>query len=105
MLTKLLWDPEADPRTLADEWIKGMFGPAADEMMMFYACVEKSTKKTGKPFSDDPPGQVPGLFDRVELERALLNEAEVMMFSALNVCLYSAVRVPRPLVTPPARKT
>ena len=71
VLSKLLWNPAANPRTLADEWIKGMFGPAADEMMTYYACVEKSIKKTGKPFSDDPPAQVPGLFDRVELELAL----------------------------------
>jgi len=71
VLTRLLWDPDANPRTLADEWIKGMFGPAADEMMTFYACIEKSIKKTGKPFSDDPPKQVPGLYDRVELGLAL----------------------------------
>ena len=71
VLTKLLWDPEANPQTLTDEWIKGMFGPAADEMTTFYACVEKSIKKTGRPYSDDPPRQVPGLYDRVELGLAL----------------------------------
>ena len=71
VLTRLLWDPQANPQTLADEWINGMFGPAADEMTTFYGCVEKSIKKTGKPYSDDPPGQVPGLFDQVELELAL----------------------------------
>jgi hypothetical protein len=71
VLTKLLWDPQANPQTLADEWIKGMFGPAADEMTTFYVCVEKSVKKTGKPFADNPPGEVPGLFDRVELDLAL----------------------------------
>lgn len=71
VLTKLLWDPEANPQSLADEWIKGMFGPAADEMTTFYACVAQSTRKTGKSYSDDPPGQVPGLYDRVELDLAL----------------------------------
>ena len=71
VLTRLLWDPQANPQALADEWIKGMFGPAAEEMATFYACIETSLKKTGKPFCDNPPGEVPGLFDRVELDQAL----------------------------------
>ena len=71
VLTRLLWDPQADPQTLADEWITGMFGPAADEMKTFYACIEKSVKTTGKSFCDDPTGEVPGLYDRVELEQAM----------------------------------
>jgi hypothetical protein len=40
-------------------------------MTTFYACVEKSVKKSGKPFCDDPPREVPGLFDRTELDLAL----------------------------------
>ena len=71
VLTRLLWDPQANPQALADEWIKGMYGPAADEMATFYASVENSVKKSGQHFCDDPPGEVPGLFDRTELELAL----------------------------------
>lgn len=78
VIARLLWDPKADPAAIADEWIDGMFGPAAAEMKNHYAAVAQSVRATGKPYSDDPPGQVPGLFNRAELDRALaaLDRAE-----------------------------
>lgn len=84
VLTKLLWDPQANPRALADEWIKGMYGPAADEMATFYSCIENSVKKSGQHFCDDPPREVPGLFDRTELDLALqaIERAEKIAASA-----------------------
>jgi hypothetical protein len=71
VLAKLLWDPTVDPQMLADEWTESMFGPAAAEMKTFYSCVEQSVKATGQAYSDDPPGQVPGLYDQYQLILAM----------------------------------
>ena len=71
VIGKLLWDPAADPQALAAEWTRGMFGPAAADMEAFYAAVEASVRKTGQSYSDNPPRQVPGLYDPAELNRAM----------------------------------
>ena len=85
VIARLLWDPTADPHVIADEWIRGMFGPAATEMATFYQAVEQSVRATGKSYSDDPPNQVPGLYDRPSLDRAMaaLKRAENIRCSQL----------------------
>ena len=70
-IAKLLWNPSADPDRIAHEWIDGMFGPAAEDMATFYEAVDASVRKTGQPYSDNPPRDVPGLYDRVLLDEAL----------------------------------
>ncbi|MBI5547574.1 MAG: hypothetical protein HY901_27135 [Deltaproteobacteria bacterium] len=60
-----------DPQAIADDWIAHMFGrAAAPQVKEFYAAVELSVRKTGKPYSETPITQVPGLYDRAELDRA-----------------------------------
>jgi len=70
VIAKLLWDPAADPDAVAREWIDAMFGPAATAMAEFYGQVEAAVRATGQPYSDNPPGQVPGLYDAQCLNRA-----------------------------------
>ncbi|PIU88980.1 MAG: hypothetical protein COS65_29670 [Armatimonadetes bacterium CG06_land_8_20_14_3_00_66_21] len=70
VLCKLLWDPSQDPNALAADWVTHMFGPAAKEMASFYAAVENSVKASGQSYSDDPPRDVPGLYDQADLDRA-----------------------------------
>ena len=70
-IAKLLWDPAADPRAIAAEWIEGMFGRAAQPMTEFYEAVDASVRKTGQPYSDNPLRDVPGLYDRPSLDAAL----------------------------------
>lgn len=70
VICKLLWDPTQDPDALAADWIEHMFGPAAAEMTAFYAAVEDSIKESRKPFSDNPPRDVPGLYNHEDLARA-----------------------------------
>jgi len=71
VIAKLLWDPSQDPDAIAADWIRHMFGPAAPAMTEFYRAVEQAVRNTGKPYSDNPPRDVPGLYDPPELERAL----------------------------------
>lgn len=71
---KLLWDPAADPDLISREWIDGMFGPAAEPMSAFYEAVHASVCRTGRPYSDNPLRDVPGLYDR-----SLLDEAEAAL--------------------------
>ena len=71
VIARLLWDPTADPKAIADEWIHGMFGPAATDMATYYDAVAQSVQATGQSYSDDPPGQVPGLFDHSKLDLAM----------------------------------
>lgn len=71
VIGRLLWDPGADPQAAAREWIAGMFGPAAADMAAHYQAVADSVRATGKSYSDNPPNQVPGLFQRADLDRAL----------------------------------
>ena len=70
VLAKLMWDIKADPEALAQDWITHMFGPAAPEMTQYYDAVERSVRKTGQSYSDNPPRQVPGLYDAGELAQA-----------------------------------
>ncbi len=70
VIAKLLWDPSGDPEALAKDWIDHMFGPAGLHMSAFYKRVEASVRKTGEPYSDNPPRDVPGLYAMAELERA-----------------------------------
>ena len=70
-IAKLLWDPSADPDQIAHEWIDGMFGPAAEDMADFYEAIDASVRKTGQPYSDNPPRDVPGLYDFALLDEAL----------------------------------
>jgi len=78
VISKLLWDPAADPEVIANDWIQHMFGPAAEAMREFYDGVYQSVQKTGQSYSDNPPNHVPGLYHMPDLERALhhLREAE-----------------------------
>ncbi len=78
VLAKLLWDPGLDPQALAREWTRAMFGPAAAAMDRFYAEIDAAVRTTGKAYSDNPPRDVPGLFDPGCLVRArqALTEAQ-----------------------------
>jgi len=71
VIARLLWDPSADPEAIAREWIDGMFGPAAEHMAAFFDAVDASVRKTGKPYSDNPPRDAPGLYDHELLDEAL----------------------------------
>jgi len=86
VVAKMLWDPESDPEQIADEWIAGMFGPAASEMTSFYSHVERAVTATGQSYSDDPPAQVPGLYDQTHLRLAMeaLQRAKVVGLAAEN---------------------
>ncbi len=86
VITKMLWNPAADPKQLADEWTAGMFGPAATEMTSFYSHVEQAVTTTGQSYSDDPPGQVPGLYDQAHLRLAMeaLRRARGVALAAEN---------------------
>lgn len=71
VIAKLLWDPSANPDTIAHEWIHGMFGPAGTAMEEFYANVERAVTITGKAYSHNPLTQVVGLYDRRYLGQAM----------------------------------
>ncbi|NOX56576.1 MAG: DUF4838 domain-containing protein, partial [Planctomycetes bacterium] len=71
VIGRLLWDPSQDPQAIADEWIRLMFGLAAESMAEFYRSIDESVRKTGRPYSDHPPRDVPGLYDRPLLDQAL----------------------------------
>lgn len=71
VITGLLWDPDADPDTLAADWVRHMFGPAASAMHRYYAAVDRSIRESHKSFSDHPPRDVPGLFAQSDLDEAL----------------------------------
>ncbi len=71
VIARLLWDPSADADAIARQWIDGMFGPASEHMAAFYEAVDASVRKTGKPYSDNPRRDVPGLYDRDLLDQAL----------------------------------
>lgn len=70
VVAKMLWDPKADPGALATDWTAHMFGGAAPAVQEFYGAVEAAVRATGKPYSDSPPRQVPGLYAAPELDRA-----------------------------------
>ena len=70
VLARQMWDIQADPEALAREWTERMFGPAAPAIAAHYDAVERSVRKTGKPYSDNPPRDVPGLYDPGELDAA-----------------------------------
>lgn len=70
VLGRLLSAPDADPDECMDEWLAGMFGTAAGAMRRHYELVERSVRKTGEGFFDDPRHQVPGLYDPVLLREA-----------------------------------
>jgi hypothetical protein len=70
VIARLLWDPGADPQALAADWTAGMFGAAGPALLEYYAAVEAAVRTTGKPYSDNPPYQVPGLYAAASLDRA-----------------------------------
>ncbi|NOY80179.1 MAG: DUF4838 domain-containing protein [Kiritimatiellaeota bacterium] len=70
VLGKMLWDPGLDPQALAREWTRAMFGPAAAAMDRFYAEIDAAVRASGKPYSDNPPRDVPGLFAPPHIEAA-----------------------------------
>jgi hypothetical protein len=70
VVARLLWDPTADPQALAADWTQHMFAAAAPAMLEYYAAVEAAVRATGRPYSDSPPRQVPGLYDAGSLDRA-----------------------------------
>ncbi len=70
VLARLLWDPTLDPGTIAQDWLEHMFGAAAPSMRAYYASLESAVAETGRPYSDNPPSQVPGLFSRARLDEA-----------------------------------
>ncbi len=70
VLAKLMWEPAADPEALAQDWLTHMFGTAAPQMRAYYNAVEEAVRKTGRPYADNPPKQVPGLYDPQALEAA-----------------------------------
>lgn len=70
VVARMLWDPAADPQDLAADWTAHMFGAAAPAVLEFYGAVEAAVRATGRPYSDSPPRQVPGLYAAAELDRA-----------------------------------
>lgn len=70
VLAKQMWDIEADPAALAKAWMERMYGPAAPAMLAFDAAVERSVRATGRPYSDQPIRDVPGLYAANELDAA-----------------------------------
>ncbi len=70
VLAKLLWEPDLDPQAVAREWTRVMFGPGASAMDRYYAELDAAVQATGRPYSDNPPRDVPGLFDPARLEAA-----------------------------------
>jgi hypothetical protein len=80
VLAKSMWDIESDPEALAHEWFARMFGPAAPALAEFHDAVEQSVRATGRSYSDQPPRDVPGLYDATKLdaaEQALARAAEL----------------------------
>ena len=71
VIARLLWDPSADPRKIADQWIQAMFGPAAPHLTAFYEAVDAAARKTGQSYAGRPQTQIPGLFDPELLDEAL----------------------------------
>jgi len=71
VIARLLWDPSADPRRIADEWTEAMFGPAATEVKAFYEAVDAAARKTGQSYAGNPRTQIPGLFDPELMDEAL----------------------------------
>jgi len=71
VIGRLLWDPSADPKEIAGEWIRQMFGPAAPEMSAYYDAVDTAVRTTGRSYSDSPPRDVPGLYDRKSFDAAM----------------------------------
>ena len=47
MLAKLLWNPALDPLKLRQEFIKGYYGPVANEVSDYLACLDAAVRKTG----------------------------------------------------------
>lgn len=70
VLAKLMWDVQADPEAIAQDWIRHMFGEAAPEMTQYYDAVERAVRRTGQSYSDNPIKQAPGLYDQAELAQA-----------------------------------
>jgi hypothetical protein len=71
VIARLLWDPSADPRRIADEWTEAMFGPAAAHVQAFYEAVDAAARATGQSYAGNPRTQIPGLFDLELLDEAL----------------------------------
>ncbi len=71
VIARLLWNPTADPHAIVNEWVEGMFGPAAAPMASYYASVDASIRDTSKPYSDNPLRDVPGLYNLKKLDAAL----------------------------------
>ena len=84
VICKLLWDPSRDPAETAADWVRHMFGPAAEQMAAFYAAVEASIRDSGQSFSDNPPRHVPGLFSHECLDRAQEHMAAALKAAAGN---------------------
>jgi len=78
VIAKLLWDPSADTEAIIADWTQHMFGAAAKPMSEFYGAVEQAVRDTGQSYSDNPPRDVPGLYDFAQMDRALakLDEAK-----------------------------
>ncbi len=70
VLARLMWDVQADPEAIAQDWIRHMFGEAAPEMTQYYDAVERAVRQTGQSYSDNPIKQVPGLYDQARLAQA-----------------------------------
>jgi hypothetical protein len=47
MLAKLLWNPDADPAKLREEFLKGYYGPAAGAVSSCLALLERAVAKAG----------------------------------------------------------
>ena len=70
VLAHLMWAPDADVDALAAEWRGLMYGPAGREVDAFDAAMEVAVKATGQSYSDNPPRDVPGLFEAAKLDEA-----------------------------------
>ncbi|OGV65485.1 MAG: hypothetical protein A3K19_10380 [Lentisphaerae bacterium RIFOXYB12_FULL_65_16] len=93
VIARLLWDPEANPVAVAEDWTRHMFGAVAPAMNDFYRHVDDSVRRTGKPYSEDPPSQAPGLYSPADIEcaRAALARAAKSADSAAGLDRIKAV--------------
>lgn len=95
VLAKALWNPDLDQDAVARDWLQHMFGPGAAAMERFYAETEAAVKASGQSYSDNPPRDVPGLFDptRLELADVALDDALAATTGEFRARLEEAAKV------------
>lgn len=76
LLARLMWNPNLDPKKLTDEFLEGVYGPAADDMRQWLALMHAPARKGVDATIYDPPTApylTPELLSKGE---ALFDDAE-----------------------------